>query len=233
VDYLVGHHLYSSWELGELAGGMGGYLATTKFDARLTGQPAHAAGEPHRGRNALLAAATAVLNLYAIPRHRHGVTRINVGRLAAGSGRNVIPAEAQLVLETRGATAELNDYMYERAKEILEAAAAMYGCALELTQMGSAASGSSDRTLADRIESIARQVGGFAIREPEESGGSEDFTYMMARVQEQGGLATNVGIGANLGGWGHHTGRLDIDERALSKAAVLLSVAAANLATDR
>ncbi|HUT17737.1 MAG TPA: amidohydrolase [Anaerolineae bacterium] len=232
VDYLVGHHLYSSWRLGEIAGGMGGYLATTKFDACLTGRPAHASGEPHKGRNALLAAATAVLNLYAISRHRQGATRINVGQLVAGTGRNVVPAEAQLMVETRGATTELNDYMFARAKQVLEAAAVMYDCELEITEMGAATGGSSDRALADRIESIARQVGGFTVREPEESGGSEDLTYMMARVQEQGGLATNVGIGADLGGWGHHTERFDIDERALRMAVVLLSLAAVNLAAS-
>ncbi len=233
VDYLVGHHVYSSWPLGEVAGGMGGYLATTKFDAHLVGRAAHASGEPHKGQNALLAAATAVLNLYAISRHREGVTRINVGQLTAGTGRNVIPAEARLQVETRGATTELNDYMYARAKQILEAAAAMHECELELTEMGSAVGGSSDRALADRIESIARQIGGFVVRAPEESGGSEDLTYMMARVQEQGGLATNVGIGANLGGWGHHTESFDIDERVLGLATTLLSLAALNLAAGR
>jgi aminobenzoyl-glutamate utilization protein A len=229
VDYLLGHHLYSSWLLGEVAGGMGGYLATTKLDARIIGQPAHAGGEPHRGHNALLAAATAVLNLYAIPRHRQGATRINVGRLDAGTGRNVIPAEAHLVVETRGATTELNDYMYARARHVLQAAADMYECQLEIVEMGAAASGSSDRALADRVEAMARQIGGYSVRAPEESGGSEDFTYMMTRVQERGGLAANVGLGANLGGWGHHTSRFDIDERALSRAAVLLSVAALEL----
>jgi aminobenzoyl-glutamate utilization protein A len=233
VDYVLGHHLYSSWPLGEIAGGMGGYLATSKFDARLVGEPAHAGGEPHRGHNALLAAATAVLNLYAIPRHRQGATRINVGRLTAGSGRNVIPAEAHLVVETRGATTDLNDYMYACATRVLGAAAAMYECQLEITQMGAAASGSSDRALAERIEAIAQEIGGLVVREPEESGGSEDFTYMMARVQERGGLATNIGIGANLGGWGHHTARFDIDERALPKAATLLSVAALSLSAGR
>jgi aminobenzoyl-glutamate utilization protein A len=233
VDYLLGHHLYSSWPLGEVAAGMGGYLATTKFDAHLVGQPAHAGGEPHRGHNALLAAATAVLNLYAVPRHRQGATRINVGRLDAGTGRNVIPAEAHLVVETRGATTELNDYMYACARRVLGAAAAMYECQLEIIEMGAAASGNSDRSLAERVETMAQHIDGCTVRAPEESGGSEDFTYMMARVQERGGLAANVGLGANLGGWGHHTSRFDIDERAMGVAATLLSVAALELGGGR
>jgi aminobenzoyl-glutamate utilization protein A len=46
---------------------------------------------------------------------------------------------------------------------------------------------------------------------------------MMRRVQERGGLATNIGIGADLGGWGHHTAEFDLDERALRVAVRLLS----------
>jgi aminobenzoyl-glutamate utilization protein A len=230
VDYIVGHHLYSHWPLGEICGGVGGYLATTKFDARLAGYAAHAAGEPQKGRNALLAAATAALNLYAISRHRGGSTRINVGRLSAGTGRNVIPAEAWMTIETRGDTSALNDYMYERALQVLQGAADMYQCSLEIEAMGGAESAKSDPDLARRVEETALRLGGVTIRQSEQSGGSEDFTYMMKRVQERGGLATNIGIGADLGKWGHHTPEFDFDERALGRAVRLLSVLALDLA---
>jgi aminobenzoyl-glutamate utilization protein A len=223
VDFMLGHHVYSGWGLGEIDPGRSGYLATSKFDATLTGAPAHAGGRPHEGRNALLAAATAILNLHAIPRHKEGATRINVGRLVAGTGRNIVPACAHLVIETRGASTELNDYVYDYAVRILEAAASMHTCTLEIKGMGSAKSASSDAELAERVERIALNMDGFSIRPPERGGGSEDFTYMMARVQENGGLATNIGIGADLGGWGHHTAEFDIDERALKAAIRLLS----------
>ncbi len=104
VDALLGLHLYSGWPTGRVVPGKGGFLATSKFDAYFTGAPAHAGGAPQLGRNAMLAAATAVLNLHAIPRHADGVTRINVGRLIAGQGRNVIAPTAYLAIETRGAT---------------------------------------------------------------------------------------------------------------------------------
>ena len=223
VDFMLGHHVYSGWGLGEIDPGRSGYLATTKFDATLTGAPAHAGGRPHEGRNALLAAATAILNLHAIPRHKEGATSINVGRLVAGTGRNIVPARAHLVIETRGASTELNDYVYDYAVRIMEAAASMHTCTLEIKAMGGAKSASSDAELAERVERIALGMDGFSIRPPERGGGSEDYTYMMARVQENGGLATNIGIGADLGGWGHHTAEFDIDERALKAAIRLLS----------
>ena len=47
------------------------------------GVSAHAGAAPHQGRNALLAACTAVCQMQAIPRHGDGVSRINVGELHA------------------------------------------------------------------------------------------------------------------------------------------------------
>ena len=230
VDYMLGMHVYSGWPLGQIDPGRGGFLATSKFDAFLRGTPAHAGGVPNEGKNALLAAATAVLNLQAIPRHREGKTRINVGRLTAGTGRNVIPDRAHLVIESRGETTELNDYVYGYALRILEAAAAMHDCSLEVRAMGGAQSADSDAELRERVEAVVRQTDGLSLREPEPSGGSEDYTYMMARVQERGGLAVNIGVGAQLGGWGHHTAEFDIDERALTIATRLLSVLVLDLA---
>lgn len=232
VDYMLGAHLFSGWPLGEITGGIGGFLATTKFDAFISGAPAHAAASPHQGRNALLAAATAVLNLHGIPRHRGGSTRINVGRIEAGTARNVICSDAHLLIETRGDTTELNDYVYDYAIRILETAATMHDCALAIQAMGGAASADSDPALAHRLEQIAQDLG-FAIRQPDGGGGSEDYTYMMKRVQAHGGFATNIGIGADLGGWGHHTAEFDIDERALAKAVLLLSGAVLDIMNEQ
>ena len=102
VDILLGHHVRTGFCLGELECGMSGYAATHKFDVSIEGGPAHAGGRPEGGANAMLAAATAILNLYAIPRHSEGYTRINVGQMTAGTGRNVICPSAHLVCETRG-----------------------------------------------------------------------------------------------------------------------------------
>ncbi len=222
VDYLLGLHLYSGWKTGEILGAKGGYLATSKFDAVFSGVPSHAAS-PQEGKNALMASATAVLNLFAIPRHRDGATRINVGRLAAGTGRNVICSNARMLIETRGETTALNDYMYASAKRVLESAATMYDVSLEIIPMGEAQSATCDDVLAQIVEDVASNIGGFSLYEREPGGGSEDFTYMIRRVQELGGLATNIGLGADLGGWGHHTAEFDFDERALPLGVSLLS----------
>ncbi len=222
VDVLLGLHLYGRWNPGEIECARSNFLATSKFDALIKGEPAHAGGDPQAGKNALLAATTAVLNLYAIPRHREGATRINVGKLIAGEGRNVICPEARLVIETRGATTELNDYMVERATRVLTSAAAMYDCTVDIIAMGSAPLAESDKTLGERVEAIALSMEGFSLHPPESGGGSEDYTYMMCRVQERGGMATHIGLGAGIGAGGHHTATFDFDERALVSAVKLL-----------
>ena len=67
------------------------------------------------------------MNLHAISRHSKGASRVNVGVFQGGTGRNVIPAKAVIKVETRGATTEINEYVYGEAVRIIEAAAAMHG----------------------------------------------------------------------------------------------------------
>jgi aminobenzoyl-glutamate utilization protein A len=226
VDLLYGLHLHSGWPTGQVVPGRGGFLATSKFDAHLRGAPAHAGGSPHLGSNAVLAAATAAINLHAIPRHRGGATRINVGRIEAGEGRNVIGSRACLVIETRGETSELNSYMVSRAERVLAAAAAMYGCDVEVTPVGGADTAASDPELAARVAEAASWLRELTLRPSEPVGGSDDLTHMMLHVQARGGLATSIGFGADLGGWGHHTERFDFDEAALPLALKLLAALA-------
>ena len=46
------------------------------------------------------------------------------------------------------------------------------------------------------------------------AGGSEDATWMMRRVQEQGGQATYMALGSDITA-PHHNGRFDLDERSI------------------
>ncbi len=225
VDRVVGFHVHE-YALGEISSGLSGFIATKKFDVLIDGKPAHAGGEPQDGANALLAAATAVLNLHAIPRHRDGATRINVGSLRSGSGRNIIPDRAHMIVETRGADSGLSRYMYEKAERVIEHSCRMYDCAYEILPMGEALSGASDPELMRLVEETAEQIGGYVCIDKHTSFGSEDFTYMMAKVQENGGKAVNIGIGADKIGDGFHSRNLDLNEDALKKAMVLISMLA-------
>ena len=231
VDYLLASHVTNPKDLEEVPvyPGATGSLATCKYDVTFRGLAAHAGGSPHLGKNALVAAASAVLNLYAIPRHGSGATRINVGTLVAGSGRNVIADEAKMEIELRGDTTELNEYMVEKAKKILQSSAEMYDCTCELRLMGAADSLASDEALCLRVRNVLQELG---MPVPQtlvlRIGGSEDVSYMMNRVQEQGGQATFMRLITKMAA-GAHNRRFDFDEVVLANGVKAFCAVAADL----
>ena len=230
VDFFLGNHINGTLTEDANAKAVAGVyssLATTKLDAIFHGHAVHAGARPNEGRNALLAAATAVMNLNAIPRHNAGATRINVGTLHAGSGRNVIADTAVMELEIRGANTEINDYMTEYATRILEAAAQMHGCTVEVKLMGAAEALCSDKALADRMEEVFAEAGlPFVSAIP--GGGSEDISYMMNRVQTQGGLAVFFRTVCKVSGGAHHV-NYDFDESVMVTGVKAFCGAAVNL----
>ncbi|EAX47999.1 amidohydrolase [Thermosinus carboxydivorans Nor1] len=234
VDYLLGMHFgVTLRKTGQVACQTEGFLATTKLDAIFTGVPAHAGAAPEMGRNALLAAATALLNLHAISRHSQGASRINVGVMQGGTGRNVIPANAVIKLETRGTTSAINEYMYSEAVRIIEAAAQMHGCQVQMQEMGGAAGCGNDAELVARIRQTVERMGLFKeVVAAGNIGGSEDCTYFMERVQQRGGKAAYVMVGTELAA-GHHDFRFDFNEEALVLASAFISGVAADLLTGK
>ncbi|GAA3412410.1 amidohydrolase [Paenibacillus hodogayensis] len=223
VNYLLcGHIGVKSSTLGEIVASVEGFLSTTKIDAVFRGKAAHAGESPHLGSNALLAACAAALHLHGIGRHGDGATRVNVGMLEGGSGRNVVPAEARMKLELRGETEALCEYMVRETGRILEAAAALYGVSCQWETVGSGMGGEGDRSLIPLIEaecSRMEAVGSFVASMP--IGASEDATWMLRRVQEQGGRGVYMLFGSPLAA-GHHQTSFDFDERVLGTAAELL-----------
>lgn len=214
-DYFLAMHIGGGVPSGTFGLNSLGYLSTTKFDAHFTGRPAHAAGAPHEGRNALLAAAAAALGLHAIAPHRDGAMRVNVGVLNAGTGRNVIAGSATMKVETRGENQEIADYVYERAVEVLNGAAAMYGTTVELERTGAGTTACGDAELVSLAGEAVRALNCFEeVVETVRGGGSEDATWMMRRVQEGGGQATYMALGSDIAA-PHHNGRFDLDERSI------------------
>ena len=219
-DYFFSGHVgLKDLRVGTIVASGHGFLSSTKFDVAFHGTPAHAGAVPEMGKNAMAAAATAVLNMLAIPRHSGGASRINVGTFRSGTGRNVIPAEAELTVETRGQTSEINTYMENAAMQVCRAAADMYGCTCETQFMGSAGDITCDKPLADRTAKILAHVDGVDEVLPDVYfGGGEDVTTMMRDVQAHGGMVTELVIGMPLVA-PHHNNFFDIDERVMGIAA--------------
>lgn len=84
----------------------------------------------------MLAAAQAAISLSTISRHSQGSSRINVGVLNAGTGRNVVPDIASMKIETRGGNTEINEFMVKEARRMLQAAADLYDVKVDISLAG-------------------------------------------------------------------------------------------------
>ncbi len=233
VEYLLAVHVGLDYPTGEVVAGIGGFLAVTQFYATFTGHPGHAGARPEEGRNAVQAMAEAVQNIYAVPRHGDGASRVNAGRVGGGTATNIIPEEAFVHGEARGETTEIRDFTFDRVRKALEGAAHTHDCEVDVEIEGNAPSAESDEELVDVVQDAAQTHPDVtrATRRGE-LGGSEDATFLMQRVQDAGGLATYVGIGTDHPG-GHHTATFDVDEDSLEIGVDVLSEAIEAIGRDR
>jgi aminobenzoyl-glutamate utilization protein A len=215
VEYMLALHLGLGKETGTVVASYERPLANAKVDATFEGEPAHAGGEPNAGRNALQAASAAIQNLYAIPRHADGPTRINVGQVHSPNPQNIIAERVTMRVEVRGRTAELNEYMLERANRVLDGAAQMHDVDVSTSLYGKTTTFVGDEELVETVTDAAAAVDGVTeVVDHHDFGGSEDASFLIRKVQENGGKGIYLGIGAsNVAG--HHTAYFDIDEDAL------------------
>ncbi|MGL4681388.1 MAG: M20/M25/M40 family metallo-hydrolase, partial [Plesiomonas shigelloides] len=197
------------------------FLCTTKLDFTFHGAPAHAGVNPHLGANALAGACHCVTQLLAIPRHGEGMSRINIGMLHAGEGRNIIPTCAKLQLEVRGETEAINRYMRERALSIAQGIALGFDLRFEYEVAGEATDLHNDPLLTELLANIASEELGLTLVE-KSFGGSEDATLLVRRVQHCGGQAAYIVLGADITA-GHHEANFDFDESVLTHGVQLFA----------
>ena len=233
VDYFAGTHVApeDGEDDGDMTPGSCGSLATSKYHVYFHGKSAHAGGVPEQGRNAVLAAAHAVVGLAGISRHSGGMSRVNVGLIQGGSASNVVADACMFAMEVRGETTEINDYMAKRAREVCEAAAMMEGCTCEMELRGQAPSQISSPELAGRIAEMMEmhypEIRVSSNRNPRNPG-SEDIGFMMERVQKQGGQAVYMRSVTKMAS-PQHTIRFDVDERVLRTGAVTFAAIVCDL----
>ncbi|MCQ4332973.1 amidohydrolase [Natronomonas sp. F2-12] len=215
IDHILGIHLGLGNGTGKIIAGYDQPLPNAKLDVEFRGASAHAGQAPNEGRNALQAATAAIQNLYAIPRHEEGATRINVGSVESPNVHNVISDLARMRLEVRGGAPELSEYMLDSAERIVEHAAGMHDVEYETSLYGKTTTFEADEGIVSTVAEAARSVGSVTdVVEREPMTASEDVSYLIRRVQEEGGEGTFVCIGTDHPS-GHHTPRFDIDEESI------------------
>lgn len=226
VDNFIAMHVALSAENKPLPShticcGCKDFLSDRQIDVTFTGAAAHPCGAAQEGKNALLAACSAALNLHAIAPHEEGLTRVNVGQMHAGIAPNTIAPNAFLCLEYRGETPAICEYLNKRVFDILDGSAKAYDLTYTYDDYGEVPSGKSDDAMMEIIERAARKVPWFEkIYFEGNVGGTDDAAAMMTRVQEHGGKGTYIGIGTNTTAPVHNA-EFDLDEDCILAAAEL------------
>ena len=234
VDNFIALHVALSAENKPLGShaiccGCKDFLSDRQLDVTFTGAAAHPCGASQEGKNALLGACSAALNLHAIAPHEEGLTRVNVGKMSAGIAPNTIAPNAFLCLEYRGETPAICEYLNRRVFDILDGSAKAYELTYTYDDYGEIPSGKSDDAMMEIIERAAHKVPWFEkIYFEGNVGGTDDAAAMMTRVQQHGGKGTYIGIGTDTTAPVHNA-EFDLDEDCILAARDLCMYALAEI----
>ena len=220
LDYLAGMHIGMDVKSGEVGVGSHGFLATKKIDIIFKGKASHAGASPEKGHNALLAASSAVLNFNSLAQHSMGEARINVGKLNAGSGRNIIANKAKIEMEIRGENDHIISYLYDGVNRIVEGSAISYDCSYEIEIKGQAPSLISyDEEFIKNLRNYYKEKSYKLV--DAQLKGSEDIAYLLNEVRKAGGKTVHFILGSNLKD-SHHSEEFDINEKDMLRGVDLM-----------
>jgi aminobenzoyl-glutamate utilization protein A len=222
---VLGFHLLSAVPSGMVVPALSGIQATTKHDYIFQGKAAHAGGDLRKGRNALLAASRAVVDIYEKTAALSEKGRVHVGVFRSGCGRNIIADHAELSMESRGDSDSLNAFISEQAWRTARQAASLFGCTVTREKKGESSVCLQDDYLREVVKKAARDAGARIYPAPFSLGGSEDFSLLARKAACHHGrtLYFGIGAGAKEGPWyAPHTSEYDIKEEALETSLALL-----------
>lgn len=225
VDCMICLHLGMGEPSKNFYASTNNFLATTKMTAEFLGVPSHAGAQPELGKNALVAAATALLNIHSIPNFSTGLSRVNVGVLNGGKAANIIPSYASMIIETRADNEEINKEIVRRVLNIIQKSAEMLEVECNTEIIGHAIPIKCDDEVVNQMVKVAEEsvffdYVGRSLVNP--SIGSEDASFFIKRVQQNGGLGTYMIVGSNSN-FPHHHEKFDIDEAVLAPTVQLLT----------
>jgi amidohydrolase len=107
-------------------------IAVQELSAHYTGEAAHAAAFPHKGRNALDAAVLGYMNVAALRQHIRPTERIHGIFTGGGDKPNIVPARAQTEWMVRSGSIRTLGPLKDRVAACLEAGATAAGCEVEI-----------------------------------------------------------------------------------------------------
>jgi amidohydrolase len=226
VAEVYGLHLWSLFPAGTVQVHAGPAMAAQdEFAATIVGKGGHGA-MPHEARDAVVAAAQAIVALQAVVARSVDPIQpavVTVGSLHAGTAPNVIPPVATMRGTLRSFDPGVREILRRRVREVLEGTAAAAGCGLEYTLSPGYPAVVNDLHAVERVRRHAAIVVGAAnVVDPAPMAAAEDFAYFLHQAP---GAFAFIGAGNVARGITapHHAPQFDIDESVLTIGAELLA----------
>jgi glutamate carboxypeptidase len=179
----------------------GGKIVTERkgigvFVIRTRGRPAHAGGDPDKGRNAIVTMAEIVLAINALNDPARGITT-NVGLIAGGTARNTVAEECMIEVDLRFCDQTSAGEMEARIKALKSSRPDIETTVTGKITRPPFVRGRAVDLVFDKAAAIAKEIG-FKLESAARVGGGSDGNFTVAM-----GIPTLDGLGVD--GDGAHT----------------------------
>ena len=186
VDACFGMHVWADYPAGTVGIRKGPTMASgDKFTITVKGKSTHGA-QPHHGTDALVMAASIVMNLQTMVSREFSpidTAVVTVGKLTSGTRFNVVAGDAVMEGTTRTFSKEIRDSFAERITRIAKCTAeAMRGTA-EVNYEYLVPVTTNDPKICDlAAEAVTKIFGEGKVVEAEQTMGGEDFAYYQEKI---------------------------------------------------
>jgi amidohydrolase len=219
VEAIIGLHLWNNLPLGTIGLRSGPLMAAVEqFDVKIQGRGGHGA-MPHQTVDALVVASQVVSALQSIVARNVDpldAAVITVGKLQAGTARNVIADTAHLNGTVRYFSPKFNGYFRQRVSELVTSVCAAYGATCEVNYVEFYPATINDERITELVRSAAIEVVDTPLGiVPEcQTMGAEDMAFFLQQLPGCYFFLGSANVDLGLA-YPHHHPRFDFDETAL------------------
>jgi amidohydrolase len=219
VDAIIGLHLWNNLPLGTVGVRSGPLMAAVEqFDVKIQGRGGHGA-MPHQTVDALVVAAQVVSALQSIVARNVDPLDsavVTVGKLEAGTVRNVIADTATLSGTVRYFSPKFNGYFQQRITDLVTSICAAYGATCDIKYVDFYPATINDERITELVKSAAIEIVDtpLGIVPDCQTMGAEDMAFFLQQLPGCYFFLGSANIDRGLA-YPHHHPRFDFDETAL------------------
>ena len=224
VDQVFGIHLDSSVPVGKLVATKGATNASCDiFEIEVEGFSSHVA-QPNIGRDAVLAAASIVVELQKIVAREVSPLDpvvVGIGVLEAGTRYNIVANHAKIEGTVRAFSLETRAFVLQRVEEIANQVAEAHRTKIASFHVHDAAAPLINNNEATELaQKIATEIVGSenVVTDHPKSLGADDFADFLAKAPGVYGRVGTRNLENTDTHYGHHHEKFDIDEAGLALA---------------